>query len=217
MLAIVSLVHGGADQSFAINSLEKQKQGHSSSLYRRFLCLKPYPVQFRLPLTDMFADFIAALGHLSHSHTAGVMALLAETVLGSQLSFGISLCARFPFPHTSPSSLWNRKYGIFIFILPSRLELTNVQIVGDDTTALSSVLKADVWRDHLLAEEARLNARLVELDASPPGESDARLEEMRDEVSGRLADVHANLADMDAESGPARAAALLAGGLSNYF
>jgi ATP-binding cassette subfamily F protein 3 len=92
-----------------------------------------------------------------------------------------------------------------------------VQIVGDDTTALSSVLKADVWRDHLLAEEVRLNARLVELDASSPGESDARLEEMRDEVSGRLADVHASLADMDAESGPARAAALLAGGLSSYF
>jgi hypothetical protein len=45
----------------------------------------------------------------------------------------------------------------------------------------------------------------------PPGESDARLEEMRDEVSGRLAEVHASLADMDAESGPARAAALLAG------
>jgi ATP-binding cassette subfamily F protein 3 len=53
-----------------------------------------------------------------------------------------------------------------------------MQIVGDDTTALASVLKADVWRDHLLAEEARLNARLAELDATPPGESDARLEEM---------------------------------------
>ena len=68
-----------------------------------------------------------------------------------------------------------------------------------------------MWRDHLLAEEARLNARLSELDATPPGESDARFEEMRDEVSGRLAEVHASLADMDAESGPARAAALLAG------
>jgi ATP-binding cassette, subfamily F, member 3 len=92
-----------------------------------------------------------------------------------------------------------------------------MQIVGDDTTALDSVLKADVWRDHLLAEEARLNARLAELDATPPGESDARLEEMRDEVSGRLAEVHASLADMDAESGPSRAAALLAGGLSICF
>ncbi len=49
------------------------------------------------------------------------------------------------------------------------------------------------------------------------GETDARLEEMRDEVSGRLAEVHTSLADMDAESGPARAAALLAGGLSTCF
>ena len=145
------------------------------------------------------------------------MALSAETVSGSQLSSGILLCARFPFPHIYPSSLWSRKYVYFIFILPPCLEPINVQIVGDDTTALSSVLKADVWRDHLLAEEVRLNARLTELDTTPPGESDARLEEMRDEVSGRLADVHASLADMDAESGPARAAALLAGGLSIYF
>jgi hypothetical protein len=31
----------------------------------------------------------------------------------------------------------------------------------------SSVLKADVWRDHLLAEEVRLNVRLAELDTTP--------------------------------------------------
>ncbi|KAH9990516.1 P-loop containing nucleoside triphosphate hydrolase protein [Russula vinacea] len=97
--------------------------------------------------------------------------------------------------------------------IPSHITILFVEqeIVGDDTSALQSVLKADVWRDHLLAEEVRLNARLAELDATPPGETDARLEEMRDEVSGRLAEVHASLADMDAESGPARAAALLAG------
>jgi hypothetical protein len=68
-----------------------------------------------------------------------------------------------------------------------------------------------VWRDHLLAEEARLNARLAELDATPPGELDVRIDEAKDEVSGRLAEVHASLAEMEAESGPARAAALLAG------
>ncbi|KAH9172901.1 P-loop containing nucleoside triphosphate hydrolase protein [Lactarius sanguifluus] len=84
------------------------------------------------------------------------------------------------------------------------------EIVGDDTTALNSVLKADVWRDHLLAEEARLNARLAELDASP-GELEVQIDEAKDEVSGRLAEVHASLAEMEAESGPARAAALLAG------
>src|SRR6267154_3460350 len=44
---IASLVYGGADQSSAILcSFEKQKQGHSSSLYRRLLWLKPYPVRF---------------------------------------------------------------------------------------------------------------------------------------------------------------------------
>lgn len=85
------------------------------------------------------------------------------------------------------------------------------EIVGDDTTALNSVLKADVWRDHLLAEEARLNARLAELDTTPPGDLEVRIDEAKDEVSGRLAEVHASLAEMEAESGPARAAALLAG------
>ena len=53
-----------------------------------------------------------------------------------------------------------------VILLPC-LESTKVQIVGDDTSALSSVLKADVWRDHLLAEEVRLNARLAELDTTP--------------------------------------------------
>jgi hypothetical protein len=44
---ITSLVHGGADQSSAILcSLKKQKQGHSSPLYRRLLWLKSYPVRF---------------------------------------------------------------------------------------------------------------------------------------------------------------------------
>ncbi|KAG5733147.1 hypothetical protein E4T56_gene13597, partial [Termitomyces sp. T112] len=39
------------------------------------------------------------------------------------------------------------------------------EIVGDDTLAIDSVLKADVWRDHLLKEEVSLNAKLTELEA----------------------------------------------------
>lgn len=77
--------------------------------------------------------------------------------------------------------------------------------------AIDSVLKADVWRDHLLKEEAILNGKLSELDAEG---DDKRFEDAREEASARLAEVHARLSDMDAESGPARAAALLAGG---YF
>lgn len=82
------------------------------------------------------------------------------------------------------------------------------QIVGDDTLAIDSVLQADVWRDHLLKEEVTLNAQLAALEAEG---DDKRFEDAREEASVRLAEVHARLSDMDAESGPARAAALLAG------
>ena len=75
--------------------------------------------------------------------------------------------------------------------------------------ALNSVLKADVWRDHFLAGEVHLNVHLTELDATPPGELEVRIDEAKDEVSGWLAAVHVSLADMEAESRPARAAALL--------
>ncbi|EIW65241.1 P-loop containing nucleoside triphosphate hydrolase protein [Trametes versicolor FP-101664 SS1] len=82
------------------------------------------------------------------------------------------------------------------------------EIVGDDTLALDSVLKADVWRDTLLREEAMLNGKLSELDKEG---DDKRFEDAREEAQTRLAEVHAQLAEMEAESGPARAAALLAG------
>lgn len=70
------------------------------------------------------------------------------------------------------------------------------------------MLKADVWRDHLLHEERRLNARLAELEKEG---DDRRFEDARQEAEARLAEVHERLADMQAETGPARAAALLAG------
>ena len=73
------------------------------------------------------------------------------------------------------------------------------------------MLKADVWRDHLLKEEALLNAKLAELEKEG---DDKRFEDAREEAATRLADVHVRLSDMDAESGPSRAAALLAGELS---
>ena len=70
------------------------------------------------------------------------------------------------------------------------------------------MLKADVWRDILLKEEATLNTQLAGLE----GEGDEkRFEDARDEAQSRLVEVHARLAEIEAESGPARAAALLAG------
>ncbi|KIY63247.1 P-loop containing nucleoside triphosphate hydrolase protein [Cylindrobasidium torrendii FP15055 ss-10] len=94
--------------------------------------------------------------------------------------------------------------------IPAHISILFVEqeIVGDDTTALDSVLKADVWRDHLLKEEATLNARLAELDQE---NDEKRFEDAREDLSSRLTEVHSRLADMDAASGPARAATLLAG------
>ncbi|KAG9310316.1 P-loop containing nucleoside triphosphate hydrolase protein [Chiua virens] len=85
--------------------------------------------------------------------------------------------------------------------IPAHITILFVEqeIVGDDTTALESVLKADVWRDHLLKEEALLNSKLIELDKEG---DDKRFEDAREEASTRLAEVHARLGDMDAESGP---------------
>ena len=65
-----------------------------------------------------------------------------------------------------------------------------------------------MWRDSLLQEEARLNAKLAELDKE---NDEKRFDDAREEASARLTEVHQSLADMEAESGPARAAALLAG------
>ncbi|KDQ17743.1 hypothetical protein BOTBODRAFT_53272 [Botryobasidium botryosum FD-172 SS1] len=85
------------------------------------------------------------------------------------------------------------------------------EIVGDDTLAIESVLKADVWREKLLNEEKMLNAKLTTLEAEPADSANRLTEEAKEEASGRLAEVHARLAEMEAETGPARAASLLAG------
>ncbi len=84
--------------------------------------------------------------------------------------------------------------------------------MGDDTTALESVLQADVWRHKLLTEEKELNAKLESLEKGTPEEGgSAALEGEKDEISSRLGDVQKKLVDMDAETGPARAGLLLAG------
>lgn len=94
--------------------------------------------------------------------------------------------------------------------IPAHISILFVEqeIIGDDTPAIESVLKADVWRDHLLKEEAILNTKLAELESE---NDEKRFEDAREELSMRLAETHARLSDMDAASGPARAAALLAG------
>lgn len=88
-----------------------------------------------------------------------------------------------------------------------------IEVVGDETKAIDSVLKADVWRDHLLKEQATLDSKLSELETEG---DDKRFEDAREELSSRLTEVHSRLSEMDAESGPARAASLLAGIFSTF-
>lgn len=136
--------------------------------------------------------------------------------------------------------------------IPTQISILYVEqeIVGDDTSAIDSVLKADVWREKLMQEEAQLNAELQKLEESAAaavaaanaaaaaaaaaasqsegaeGEEAAaaglsrgsavdmptrQREIKREELSTRLGEVQAKLVEMEAETGPARAAALLNG------
>ena len=60
----------------------------------------------------------------------------------------------------------------------------------------------------MLKEQASLDAKLQQLEAEG---DDKRFVDAREEYESRLAEVHQQLADMDAASAPARAAELLAG------
>ena len=115
--------------------------------------------------------------------------------------------------------------------IPTNVSILYVEqeVAGDDTPALDAVLKADVWRERLIAEENRLNSELQTLEEADRAASAAarssggvsqgsavdlptrERENRRDELSARLGDVQAKLVDMEAETGPSRAAVLLAG------
>lgn len=118
--------------------------------------------------------------------------------------------------------------------IPTNVSLLYVEqeIVGDGTTALESVLKADVWRDRLISEEKQIESDLNKLEqdaaaavaaaaaaASDEGVGQGSAVDMptrqreikREQLSSRLGEVQAALVDMEAETGPARAASLLYG------
>lgn len=103
--------------------------------------------------------------------------------------------------------------------IPTHITVLYVEqeIVGDDTTALDSVLQADVWRHKLITEEKELMARLDELEktsATPQdgaAAADEGAEAEKDDITERLGDIQKKLVDMEAETGPSRASALLAG------
>lgn len=102
--------------------------------------------------------------------------------------------------------------------IPTHISVLYVEqeIVGDDTTALESVLKADVWRHKLISDEVEVNARLEKMEKEPlpedaPEGEKLDFEREKDELAARLGEIQRNLIDMEAETGPARASLLLAG------
>ncbi|EIW66575.1 hypothetical protein TREMEDRAFT_70139 [Tremella mesenterica DSM 1558] len=96
--------------------------------------------------------------------------------------------------------------------IPTHISVLYVEqeIIGDDTTALESVLQADVWRHKLMTEEKELNAQLEVLEKAT-ADGDAGNDTEKDDLAGRLGDVQKKLIEMEAETGPARASLLLAG------
>lgn len=98
--------------------------------------------------------------------------------------------------------------------VPTHISVLYVEqeIVGDDTSALDSVLQADVWRHKLLTDEKEINAQLEQMEKATVAEGDvARNDNEKDELSLRLGEIQKKLVDMEAETGPARASLLLAG------
>lgn len=103
--------------------------------------------------------------------------------------------------------------------IPSHITILLVEqeVLGDDTPAIDSVLKADVWREKLLAEEKELTEKINNADATETaagGEDTADLRtarRVREDATARLGEVQQLLVEMEADTAQSRAAHLLAG------
>ena len=76
--------------------------------------------------------------------------------------------------------------------------MATLQVVGDDTPAIQSVLESHVVREGLLKDERELNARIDAGDTDP-------------EINSRLTEVFHGLEAIDSAKAPARAAVILSG------
>lgn len=80
-------------------------------------------------------------------------------------------------------------------------------MIGNDVEALQAVLSADAWREHLLAEEKRLNVLSVDMEKGLP-EGDERtkeeFEQEREQVLADLKDVYAKLEAIESDKAESR-------------
>lgn len=102
--------------------------------------------------------------------------------------------------------------------IPQHITVLHVEqeITGDDTSALQSVLDADVWRKSLLQEESKINERLEEIEklrAEFEEESNEikKLDNEREDLEKHLQEVTESLYEMESEKAESRAAEILFG------
>lgn len=102
--------------------------------------------------------------------------------------------------------------------IPKHITILHVEqeIRGDETSALQSVLDADVWRKNLLGEEAKINERITEIEnlkkEFDEDSNEARkLDNERDDLEAHLQEVSDKLYEMESDKAESRAAAILFG------
>lgn len=80
-------------------------------------------------------------------------------------------------------------------------------MIGNDVEALQAVLSADQWREHLLAEEKRLNALCMEMEKGLQ-EGDTRSKEKfdddREKAASDLKEVYSKLEAIESDKAEAR-------------
>ncbi|KAJ5882153.1 uncharacterized protein N7529_000825, partial [Penicillium soppii] len=102
--------------------------------------------------------------------------------------------------------------------IPTHVSILHVEqeITGDDTPALQAVLDADVWRKHLLGEQAKISKQLAAIEEERSSLADtskdaARLDEEREGLDITLNDIYGKLTEMESDKAESRAASILAG------
>ncbi|CEG65883.1 Putative ATP-binding cassette, subfamily F, member 3 [Rhizopus microsporus] len=102
--------------------------------------------------------------------------------------------------------------------VPQHISILYVEqeVVGDDTPAIEMVLRADVWREHLLGKERDISSRINAIEAQQKdadmSESDREaLENEKNQLNTELQEVFSKLSDIESDKAESKASAILAG------
>ncbi|KAG7809222.1 hypothetical protein KL921_003219 [Ogataea angusta] len=102
--------------------------------------------------------------------------------------------------------------------IPKHITILHVEqeLRGNETTALQSVLDADVWRKQLLHEQAKIDERISEIDRlkaefEPESLEAKKLDNEQNDLAERLEEVHEKLSEMESDRAEGRAASILYG------